>query len=122
MKLLAHQLLEMQLLLAMVKYQEIFQFQKQMNLAILLRSGALPAPLNIIEERTVGPDLEKIQLRKVSFFDYWMLFWSLSTWYYNYRIFGLFANVSLIANLILIIAVLTLMGATLTLPGLLELF
>ena len=43
-----------------------FSVPEANNLAILLRSGALPAPLNIIEERTVGPDLEKIQLRKVS--------------------------------------------------------
>ena len=41
-----------------------FTFQSATDLALLLRSGALPAPMNIIEERSVGPDLEKIQLKQ----------------------------------------------------------
>ncbi len=94
-----------------------FSVPEANNLAILLRSGALPAPLNIIEERTVGPDLGKDSIEKgvLSLIIGFILV--VIYMVFNYRIFGLIANVSLIANLILIIAVLTLMGATLTLPG-----
>ena len=94
-----------------------FTFQSATDLALLLRSGALPAPMNIIEERSVGPDLGKDSIKAgiISLmvgFSLVVLFMT-----YKYRIFGLIANFALIANLFLLIGILTLFGATLTLPG-----
>jgi len=94
-----------------------FTFQSATDLALLLRSGALPAPMNIIEERTVGPDLGKDSiaagiLSLIVGFALVVLFMI-----YKYRIFGLIANIALITNLLLLVGVLTLFGATLTLPG-----
>ena len=94
-----------------------FTFQSATDLALLLRSGALPAPMNIIEERSVGPDLGKDSIKAgiVSL----MVGFSLVVLFmiYKYRIFGLIANFALIANLFLLIGILTLFGATLTLPA-----
>ena len=94
-----------------------FTFQSATDLALLLRSGALPAPLNIIEERTVGPDLGQDSidsgiLSLIIGFALVVLFMI-----YKYRIFGLIANLTLVANLFLLIGILTLFEATLTLPG-----
>tara|TARA_B100000029_G_scaffold161026_1_gene156968 strand:- start:7922 stop:9475 length:1554 start_codon:yes stop_codon:yes gene_type:complete len=94
-----------------------FTFQSATDLALLLRSGALPAPMNIIEERTVGPDLGKDSIKAgilslIIGFSLVVLFMI-----YKYRIFGFIANFALITNLLLLIGVLTLLGATLTLPG-----
>ena len=94
-----------------------FTFQSATDLALLLRSGALPAPLNIIEERTVGPGLGQDSINSgilalvIGFFlvIFFMLF--------KYRIFGLIANIALITNLFLLVGILTLFEATLTLPG-----
>ncbi len=94
-----------------------FTFQSATDLSLLLRSGALPAPLNIIEERTVGPDLGQDSIDAgilaliIGFFlvIFFMLF--------KYKVFGLIANVALIFNLFLLVGVLTLFEATLTLPG-----
>lgn len=94
-----------------------FSSKEANELAILLRSGALPAPLNIIEERTVGPDLGKESIEKgiISLLIGMLLV--ILYMIYNYRIFGVFANISLFANLILIISILSIFGSTLTLPG-----
>ncbi len=94
-----------------------FTFQSATDLALLLRSGALPAPLNIIEERTVGPDLGQDSIKAgvtalLIGFVLVIIFMLL-----KYRIFGLIANVTLLINLFLLIGVLTLFEATLTLPG-----
>ncbi len=94
-----------------------FTFQSATDLALLLRSGALPAPMNIIEERSVGPDLGKDSIKAgvislIVGFSLVVLFML-----YKYRIFGLIANFTLIINLFLLLGVLTLFGATLTLPG-----
>ena len=94
-----------------------FTFQSATDLALLLRSGALPAPLNIIEERTVGPDLGQDSidagiLSLIIGFTLVVLFMI-----YKYKIFGLIANFALIINLFLLIGILTLFEATLTLPG-----
>jgi preprotein translocase subunit SecD/SecD/SecF fusion protein len=94
-----------------------FTFQSATDLALLLRSGALPAPLNIIEERTVGPDLGQDSIDSgilaliIGFFlvIFFMLF--------RYKVFGLIANTALIINLFLLVGILTLFEATLTLPG-----
>ena len=94
-----------------------FTFQSATDLALLLRSGALPAPMNIIEERSVGPDLGKDSIKAgiISLMVGFILVVLFMT--YKYRIFGLIANFALIANLFLLIGILTLFGATLTLPG-----
>tara|TARA_Y100001970_G_C14164589_1_gene820532 strand:+ start:23 stop:1576 length:1554 start_codon:yes stop_codon:yes gene_type:complete len=94
-----------------------FTFQSATDLALLLRSGALPAPLNIIEERTVGPDLgqDSIDAGILSLIIGFILV--VLFMIYKYRIFGLIANFTLIANLFLLIGILTLFEATLTLPG-----
>ena len=94
-----------------------FSVEEANNLAIVLRSGALPAPMSIIEERTVGPDLgqESIDKGIVSLVIGFILV--ILYIFYNYRIFGLFANISLFINLILLISILTTIEATLTLPG-----
>ena len=94
-----------------------FSVEEANNLAIVLRSGALPAPMSIIEERTVGPDLgqESIDKGIVSLIIGFMLV--ILYIFYNYKIFGFFANISLFINLILLISILTIIEATLTLPG-----
>ena len=94
-----------------------FTFQSATDLALLLRSGALPAPLNIIEERTVGPDLgqDSIDAGILSLIIGFLLV--IVFMIYKYRAFGLIANLALITNLFLLIGILTLFEATLTLPG-----
>ena len=94
-----------------------FSVEEANNLAIVLRSGALPAPMSIIEERTVGPDLgqESIDKGIVSLIIGFILV--IIYIFYNYKIFGFFANISLFINLILLISILTIIEATLTLPG-----
>ena len=94
-----------------------FTFQSATDLALLLRSGALPAPLNIIEERTVGPDLGQDSINSgiialVIGFVLVILFI-----FVKYKIFGLITNVTLIINLFLLVGILTMFEATLTLPG-----
>ena len=94
-----------------------FTFRSATDLALLLRSGALPAPLNIIEERTVGPDLGKDSIKAgiVSLIIGFILV--IAFMIYKYKIFGLIANLTLIINLLILIGILTLFEATLTLPG-----
>jgi len=94
-----------------------FTFQSATDLALLLRSGALPAPLDIIEERTVGPDLGQDSITAgilaLSIGFLLVIFFMII----KYRIFGLIANITLILNLFLLVGILTLFEATLTLPG-----
>ena len=94
-----------------------FTFQEATDLALLLRSGALPTPLQVVEERTVGPDLGEDSIRSgtTSLFVGFILV--ILFMLYKYKVFGLIANVALITNLIMLIGVLTLLEATLTLPG-----
>ena len=94
-----------------------FTFQSATDLALLLRSGALPAPLNIIEERTVGPDLgqDSINAGMIALFIGFILV--ILFIFIKYKIFGLITNIALIINLFLLIGVLTIFEATLTLPG-----
>ncbi len=94
-----------------------FSVQEANDLAVLLRSGALPAKLTVIEERTVGASLgadsiasgKKAALMGLLLVMIFMLV--------GYGLFGMFANIALIFNVALVFAVLSLMGATLTLPG-----
>ncbi len=94
-----------------------FTFQSATDLALLLRSGALPAPLNIIEERTVGPDLgeDSIKAGAISLIIGFVLV--IFFMFLKYKFLGLIANTALIVNLVLLMGILTILGATLTLPG-----
>ena len=94
-----------------------FTFQTATDLALLLRSGALPAPLNIIEERTVGPDLGKDSIDAGILSLIIGFFLVVAFMLYKYKFFGIIANITLIINLFLLIGILTLFEATLTLPG-----
>jgi len=91
--------------------------QEASELALLLRAGALAAPMRFVEERTVGPSLgkENIELGMRSIMMGLALVIIFMTFYY--RVFGLAANTSLLINLILITGIMSLLGATLTLPG-----
>ena len=94
-----------------------FSFQEATDLSLLLRSGALPTPLNVVEERTVGPDLGKDSIKSgvISLIVGFVLV--ILFMFYKYKLFGLVANVTLIANLIMLLSILTILEATLTLPG-----
>jgi protein-export membrane protein SecD len=94
-----------------------FTFQSATDLALLLRSGALPAPLNIIEERTVGPDLGQDSINAGMFALIIGFVLVIVFMFVKYKAFGLITNVTLIVNLILLLGILTLFEATLTLPG-----
>ncbi len=91
--------------------------QEAHELALLLRAGALAAPIDIVEERTIGPSLgqENIDQGFKSVIIGLLLVMVFMVVYY--KVFGLFANAALIANLVLMMAVLSLLQATLTLPG-----
>ncbi|MCK4870063.1 MAG: protein translocase subunit SecD [Gammaproteobacteria bacterium] len=87
------------------------------NLSLLLRSGALLAPINIVQERTVGPSLGKANihmgiLSTVAGFFFIVLFMAM-----YYRFFGLLADMALFLNLVFIVAFFSILGVTLTLPG-----
>ena len=94
-----------------------FSFQESTDLALLLRSGALPTPINIVEERTVGPDLgeDSIKSGTISLIVGFILV--IIYMIIKYRFFGFIANISLVANLLMLVGILTLLEATLTLPG-----
>jgi preprotein translocase subunit SecD len=87
------------------------------NLALLLRAGSLSAPVEIIEERTIGPSLgaDNIQKGLISVLVGFALVLVFMAW--RYRVFGLVANLALTINLITIVSILSLIQATLTLPG-----
>jgi preprotein translocase subunit SecD len=94
-----------------------FTVPEATQLSLLLRSGALPAPLEVVEERTVGPSLgqDSINAGKVATLVGFALIAGLML--IVYRLFGVFANIALILNIFLILAILSLFGATLTMPG-----
>ncbi len=95
-----------------------FTAQSANDLAVLLRAGALPAPLSVIEERSVGPDLGADAIKAgiysiIAGFILVVIYMAAA-----YGLFGLMANVALLFNLILTLGVLSILQATLTLPGL----
>ena len=94
-----------------------FTFQEATDLALLLRSGALPTPLNVVEERTVGPDLGEDSIKSGVISLIVGFFLVILFMLYKYKIFGLIANIALIANLLMLVGILTILEATLTLPG-----
>ena len=87
------------------------------NLALLLRAGALAAPIQIVEERTVGPSLgqDNIDQGLMSVIIGFLAVVVFMAFYYKW--FGVVANVVLLLNLVLIVAIMALLGATLTMPG-----
>ncbi len=94
-----------------------FTMQSANELAMLLRSGALPAPLQVLEERTVGPGLGKdaVDAGKISGVIGFAL---VVLWMFvSYGRFGIYANIALSFNLIMIFALFSILGVTLTLPG-----
>jgi preprotein translocase subunit SecD len=94
-----------------------FTVQSANELAVLLRAGALPAPLTVVEERTVGPGLGQDSINAGERAAYvgaaLVIVFMLAT----YGLFGLFANIAVAINVAMIFGVLSLLGATLTLPG-----
>jgi len=92
-------------------------FDEASQLALLLRAGALAAPMEIVEERTVGPSLGKLNVEQgfksvvIGFFLV-LIFMAI-----YYKVFGLVADLALFANLVLLISLLSMLGATLTMPG-----
>jgi len=94
-----------------------FTVQAANDLAILLRAGALPAPLTIIEERTVGPGLGQDSIDKGELAAYVGSIMVIVFMLVTYRLFGVFANIAVAINVAMIFGVLSLLNATLTLPG-----
>lgn len=91
--------------------------QESQNLALLLRAGALPAAIDYEEERTVGPSLGQENIHKgILSVEVGMILVGLFMLFY-YRLFGLVADIALTLNLVLLMALLSILGATLTLPG-----
>jgi preprotein translocase subunit SecD len=94
-----------------------FTVQSANDLSILLRAGALPAPLTIIEERTVGPGLGADSIAKGKISSYVGAAMVIIFMLVTYGLFGLFANIAVAINVAMIFGVLSLLNATLTLPG-----
>jgi protein-export membrane protein SecD len=94
-----------------------FTAQSANDLAVLLRAGALPAPLKVLEERTVGAELGADSVKAGKYSALAGLFLVALFMVARYGLFGLFADVALTLNIVLLFAALTLFGATLTLPG-----
>jgi preprotein translocase subunit SecD len=94
-----------------------FTVQSASDLALLLRAGALPAPITILEERTVGPNLGADSIHDGAVSAIVGVILVVIFMFLFYGLFGLFADVALIFNLCLMLGALSLLGATLTLPG-----
>jgi protein-export membrane protein SecD len=94
-----------------------FNVQQANDLAILLRAGALPAKLTIVEERTIGPSLGADSIRAGIIASIVALVAIVAVMVICYGILGVFADIALVANNFLMIGILSLLGATLTLPG-----
>ncbi len=94
-----------------------FTVQQANDLAILLRAGALPAPLTIVEENTVGPGLGQDSIMAGEHAAYVGAGLVIFFMFVTYGLFGLFANIAVAVNVAMIFGVLSMLGATLTLPG-----
>ncbi|MDC6453246.1 protein translocase subunit SecD [Alphaproteobacteria bacterium] len=94
-----------------------FSVQETNDLALVLRSGALPAPMIILEERSVGPGLGSDSISSGKIASVAGLIAVMIFMLMTYGIFGIFANIALFCNIIFILALLSLLQATLTLPG-----
>lgn len=94
-----------------------FSAKEASDLSLLLRSGALPAPISVVEERTVGPSLGADSIEAGKMASIIAVILVIVMMMILYKRFGVYSNIALMFNLILILAVLSLFGATLTLPG-----
>jgi len=94
-----------------------FTVQSANDLAVLLRAGALPAPLTVVEERTVGPGLGQDSIAKGERAAYVGSIMVIVFMLVTYRLFGVFANIAVVINVAMIFGLLSLLNATLTLPG-----
>ncbi len=94
-----------------------FTVEESTELSVLLRAGALPAGLDFLEERTIGPELgaDSIAAGRIAVMVAFVAVMAFMI--ASYGLFGIFANIALAVNIVLIMALLSLMGATLTLPG-----
>lgn len=94
-----------------------FTVKEAADLSLLLRAGALPAPLNVVEERSVGPSLgsDSVEGGKMASLVAFALVFAFVT--LTYGLFGVFASIALLINVILIFAIMSVLQATLTLPG-----
>jgi preprotein translocase subunit SecD len=94
-----------------------FTVEQANDLAILLRAGALPAPLTVIEQRTVGPGLGQDSIRAGKIASLVGSVLVVVFMFATYGLFGLFANIAVLVNVAMIFGLLSLLSATLTLPG-----
>jgi protein-export membrane protein SecD len=94
-----------------------FTIQEANDLAVLLNAGALPVPIKILEQRTVGAELGQDAIRAGQYSALGGLLLVVGFMLLQYRLFGIFANVALVMNLILLLGAMTIFRATLTLPG-----
>jgi len=94
-----------------------FSIEEVNELSILLRAGALPAPLSVVEERTVGPGLGADSIASGKMASILGLLFVVLFMIFAYRSFGFYANIALAINMVLILSVLTILQVTLTLPG-----
>jgi len=94
-----------------------FTLEESTNLAVLLRAGALPAELTFLQEQTVGPDLGQDSINAGAIACIVAFALVLVYMVFSYGLFGVFANIALLVNVALIFALLSLIGGTLTLPG-----
>lgn len=94
-----------------------FSQQETADLSLVLRSGALPAKLSIVEERTVGPSLGADSIRAGLMASVIGLVGVLAFMMLVYHVFGIFANLALLVHLLIVVAVMSIFGFTLTLPG-----
>ncbi|BBF92712.1 protein translocase subunit SecD [Blastochloris tepida] len=94
-----------------------FTVQQANDLAILLRAGALPAPLTVVEERTIGPSLGQDSVRAGTYASIIGSIFVIVFMLVIYGLFGLFANLAMIVNILMLLGILSALEATLTLPG-----
>ena len=94
-----------------------FTVEESTNLAVLLRAGALPAKMTFLEERTIGPELGQDSIDAGKLAGIVGMLAVVAYLVLSYGLFGVFANIALVVNILLLIAVLSTIGATLTLPG-----
>ena len=94
-----------------------FTVQSANDLSVLLRAGALPAPLSVIEERTVGPGLGQDSIAAGTRATWYAAAFVIVFMFATYGVFGFFANLALTIHVVFIFALMSVLGATLTLPG-----
>ena len=97
--------------------QGSFSVREAQDLSLLMRSGSLPAPLSVIEERVIGPGLGSDSIRLGTYATVIAVFVVMSIMLLAYALFGSFANIALLLNLLFLLGGMAYLGATLTLPG-----